>query len=188
MHGKSFNQIMSKCVPMLKGRFETIVALSPGRNISEGDIFVASFSSNLSLPSDASTIWLKGSKHLLSVSIAVTVSATSRRPLVSPPGPGPTSITVFPDKLPAPRTIFRIRFGSRIKCCPKLCLADSWKLLITSRSGGNLSGSKKLPYFSTLRILPLFYSHSSRQFDSLNEAISFCVSFPGDVHSCSMIW
>ena len=66
-------------------------------------------------------------------------SASSAR--VSPPGPGPISITVAWSSRPAARAMRRVRFRSRMKFWPRLLRAAMPCRAMTSRSGGNPLGS-----------------------------------------------
>src|SRR5690242_15974370 len=72
------------------------------------------------------------------------MAITRRAPLnssarVSPPGPGPTSITVASPRSPAARAILPVRLRSSRKFCPSAFLACRPCRSITARKGGNPS-------------------------------------------------
>lgn len=74
--------------------------------------------------------------HLLSLSITTTLWAPSeRRPLVSPPGPGPISKISNLVRSPANLAIFEVRFKSKIKFWPKDFFAFRSYLLMTCLIG-----------------------------------------------------
>src|SRR6202041_1683415 len=71
---------------------------------------------------------------------------------VSPPGPGPISITFLPVRSPAARAIRAVRLASSRKCWPREWRASRPCAAITSRNGGKSSRSDTRPPCPRLRL------------------------------------
>ena len=132
------SQRTNSSVPTLYGKFAA--TRMGGVRCASGSMSNASPSITCNCPGYRAAISASAGKQRPSFSIANTRRAPSdNNPRVKPPGPGPTSSTSHPDRSPAWRAIFAVRFKSNKKFCPKdLRALNPWSE-ITARKGGRSS-------------------------------------------------